>query len=172
MYNKVRKDIPQLSSHIYILSLSASLLQTLMICLYYCLPSAERVNERGSNLENGKAVQGIDRRYSGGTPEVTEKHSPPHSPPLGESEGGGVRAFVPYDPVVMISCLRLFSMQYWIQQIFPTWSVFSRKSYVATTTSRPKTSLPDFWGHHIFLSRHQPPPPPLGNKKQRRFKKK
>ena len=58
MYNKVRKDIPQISSHIYILSLSASLLQTLMILLYYCLPSAERVNERGSHLEKGRGYRG------------------------------------------------------------------------------------------------------------------
>ena len=80
MYNKVRKDIPQISSHIYILSLSASLLQTLMILLYYCLPSAERVNERGSNLEKGRTVQGRDRRYSGGTPEVTENLFSPTLP--------------------------------------------------------------------------------------------
>ena len=58
MYNKVRKDIPQLSSHIYILSLSAGLLQTLMICLHYFLPSVKGVNKRGSHLEQGRGYRG------------------------------------------------------------------------------------------------------------------
>ena len=83
MYNKVRKDIPQISSHIYILSLSAGLLQTLMICLHYFLPSVKCVNKRGSHLEKGKGYRG----KIGEIVEGPQRWQKPSSPPLSPFSG-------------------------------------------------------------------------------------
>ena len=77
-------------------------------------PKREVCEQAGIAFGKGKGVQGKDRRDSGGTPEVTETLFSPTLPLFGESGGGGGCAFISDDPMVMISCMRLFSMQDWI----------------------------------------------------------